>query len=67
MAFASPRILLILLIQELFLLLTLKQQSLGFSGWSLCLTGAIQQGGCEFSSLSQEQAVIAGAWILEKS
>lgn len=32
MAFASPRILLILLIQELFLLLTLRQQSLGFSG-----------------------------------
>lgn len=67
MAFASPRILLILLIQELFLLLTLRQQSLGFSSWSLCLTGAIQQGGCEFSSLNEEHAVIAGAWILEKS
>lgn len=44
MAFASHRILLILLIQELFLLLTLRQQSLGFSSYSLCLTGTVPQG-----------------------
>lgn len=67
MAFASHRILLILLIQELFLLLTLRQQSLGFSSYSLCLTGTVPQGRVLVFSLSQEHAVIAGAWFLEKS